>query len=136
MSRLAQHIPFIFNILKKPDPPLQTAQESEIDESPETSDIAEFVSMDNAPEDMSVYSGELQALFRTNGEETSFMRSSSTLLEQSKFIFAEIILGQLIVLALRKFLLLCRDYSNVSDERKIELSNSDVATEGTLLFLF
>ncbi|XP_055819141.1 protein ACCUMULATION AND REPLICATION OF CHLOROPLASTS 3, chloroplastic isoform X1 [Solanum dulcamara] len=100
LSRLAQHIPFIFKILKKPDPPLQTAQESEIDESPETSDMAEFVSMDNAPEDMSVYSGELQALFRTNGEETSFLR----------------------------------DYSNVSDERKIELSNSAVATEAPFVF--
>ncbi|KAK4380550.1 hypothetical protein RND71_002412 [Anisodus tanguticus] len=95
LSRLAQHIPFIFNILKKPDPPLQTAKESEIDETPEISDMAEFVSMDNAPEDMSVYSGELQALFPTNSEDTSFLR----------------------------------DY-NVSDERKIELSNSDVATEG------
>lgn len=130
MSRLAQHIPFIFNILKKPDPPLQTAKESEIDESPETSDMAEIVSMDNAPEDMSIYSGELPALFPTNGEETSFLRSSSTLLELSKFTF-EIILGRLIVLALREILLLCRDYNNVSDERKIELSNIDIATEGT-----
>ncbi|XP_047250227.1 protein ACCUMULATION AND REPLICATION OF CHLOROPLASTS 3, chloroplastic isoform X6 [Capsicum annuum] len=95
LSRLAQHIPFIFNILKKPDPPLQIAKESEIDESPETSDMAEFVSVDNAPEDIPVYSGELQALFPTSGEETSFLR----------------------------------DYNNVSDERKIELSNSDVATE-------
>ncbi|XP_015063167.1 protein ACCUMULATION AND REPLICATION OF CHLOROPLASTS 3 [Solanum pennellii] len=99
-SRLAQHIPFIFNILKKPDPPLLTAKESEIDESPETSDMAEFVSMDNTPEDMSIYSGELPALFPTNGEETSFLR----------------------------------DYNNVSDERKIELSNSDVATEAPLVF--
>ncbi|KAJ8574260.1 hypothetical protein K7X08_026065 [Anisodus acutangulus] len=99
LSRLAQHIPFIFNILKKPDPPLQTAKESEIDETPEISDMAEFVSMDNAPEDMSVYSGELQALFPTNSEDTSFLR----------------------------------DY-NVSDERKIELSNSDVATEAPLVF--
>ncbi|KAL3379389.1 hypothetical protein AABB24_000214 [Solanum stoloniferum] len=100
LSRLAQHIPFIFNILKKPDPPLQTAKESEIDESPETSDMAEIVSMDNAPEDMSIYSGELSALFPTNGEETSFLR----------------------------------DYNNVSDERKIELSNIDIATEAPLVF--
>ncbi|PHT73902.1 hypothetical protein T459_21179 [Capsicum annuum] len=100
LSRLAQHIPFIFNILKKPDPPLQIAKESEIDESPETSDMAEFVSVDNAPEDIPVYSGELQALFPTSGEETSFLR----------------------------------DYNNVSDERKIELSNSDVATEAPLVF--
>ncbi|KAM3324757.1 protein ACCUMULATION AND REPLICATION OF CHLOROPLASTS 3, chloroplastic isoform X2 [Capsicum chacoense] len=100
LSRLAQHIPFIFNILKKPDPPLQIAKESEIDASPETSDMAEFVSVDNAPEDIPVYSGELQALFPTSGEETSFLR----------------------------------DYNNVSDERKIELSNSDVATEAPLVF--
>ncbi|XP_059278682.1 protein ACCUMULATION AND REPLICATION OF CHLOROPLASTS 3, chloroplastic [Lycium ferocissimum] len=100
LSRLAQHIPFIFNILKKPDPPLQTAKESEIDETPEITDMAEFVSMDNAPEDMSIYSGELQALFPTNNEDTSFLR----------------------------------DYNDVSDERKIELSNSDVATEAPLVF--
>ncbi|CAN4087555.1 unnamed protein product [Withania somnifera] len=100
LSRLAQHIPFIFNILKKPDPPLQTAKESEIDESLETSDMAEFLSLDNEPEDMSVYSGELQALFPTNGEEASILR----------------------------------DYNSVSDERKIELSNSDVTTEAPLVF--
>lgn len=50
--------------------------------------MAEFVSMDNTPEDMSIYSGELPALFPTNGEETSFLRSFSTLLELSKFTFA------------------------------------------------
>lgn len=130
MSRLAQHIPFIFNILKKPDPPLQTAKES-VDESPETSDMEEFVSMDNAPEDMSVYSGELSALFATNGEEISSLRSSSTLLELYKFTFTAFIFGRHIVLALREILLLCRDYNNVADERKIELLNSDVSTEGT-----
>ncbi|MCD7454426.1 hypothetical protein HAX54_024825 [Datura stramonium] len=100
LSRLAQRIPFIFNILKKPDPPLQTAKQSEIDESPEISDMPEFVSMDNAPEDMSIYSGELQALFPSDSEDTSFLR----------------------------------DYNNVSDERKIELSNSNVATEAPLVF--
>ncbi|XP_070043981.1 protein ACCUMULATION AND REPLICATION OF CHLOROPLASTS 3, chloroplastic isoform X4 [Nicotiana tomentosiformis] len=106
-SRLAQHIPFIFNILKKPDPPPQTTKESEIDESPEISDTAEFVSVDNARKDESVYSGELLALFRTDSEGTSSLR----------------------------------DYDNVSDERKIELSNfdpcsstDDVGTEEPLVF--
>lgn len=51
-----------------------------------------------------------------------------------KFTFAEIILGRLLVLSHIEILLLCRDYNNVSDERKIELSNSDVATEGTYYF--
>lgn len=83
LSRLAQHIPFIFNILKKPDPPLQTAKES-VDESPETSDMEEFVSMDNAPEDMSVYSGELSALFATNGEEISSLRDYNNVADERK----------------------------------------------------
>ncbi|XP_016432425.1 protein ACCUMULATION AND REPLICATION OF CHLOROPLASTS 3, chloroplastic [Nicotiana tabacum] len=106
-SRLAQHIPFIFNILKKPDPPPQTTKEREIDESPEISDTAEFVSVDNARKDESVYFGELLALFRTDSEGTSSLR----------------------------------DYDNVSDERKIELSNfdpcsstDDVGTEEPLVF--
>nr|XP_016483591.1 PREDICTED: protein ACCUMULATION AND REPLICATION OF CHLOROPLASTS 3-like isoform X3 [Nicotiana tabacum] len=106
-SRLAQHLPFIFNILKKPDPPLQTAKESKIDESPVISDMAEFISVDNARKDESVYAGELQTLFRTDSEGASSLR----------------------------------DYDNVSDERKIELSNfdpysstDDVGTEEPLVF--
>nr|GMD20967.1 protein ACCUMULATION AND REPLICATION OF CHLOROPLASTS 3 [Ipomoea batatas] len=84
LSRLAQHFPFIFNILKKPDSPLYShtkeryslgnPQISDASNLQCTGEMLDMLSvdgtrpMDSGAEDASLYDEQLQEIFNTGGE--------------------------------------------------------------------
>ncbi|KAF7133548.1 hypothetical protein RHSIM_Rhsim09G0078600 [Rhododendron simsii] len=97
-SRLAQHFPFIVNLLRRKHPQSPEGEESYF---PEDQSFSEALNTDSGEmqseipahgtaEDFGIYSTELQTVLSTNGVETYFLRGSDSSFEKKDVEYSEI----------------------------------------------
>ncbi|KAH7839332.1 hypothetical protein Vadar_002756 [Vaccinium darrowii] len=97
-SRLAQHFPFIFNLLRRNRPQSPVAEDSyfpkdpsfsEAITAPDSGELQNEIPADRTAEDFDIYSTELQAVLSNNGGEMYYWRGYDSSLEQKDVEFSE-----------------------------------------------
>ncbi|XP_057478095.1 protein ACCUMULATION AND REPLICATION OF CHLOROPLASTS 3, chloroplastic isoform X2 [Actinidia eriantha] len=97
-SRVVEHFPFIFNLLRRHQPQSQDTQESYLSDGPSLSDtintpdsgeMPSMIPADRTAEGYGIYSAELQMLLGNDGDEINDLRGYGNTFEQTDVEFSQ-----------------------------------------------
>ncbi|GFZ15655.1 GTP binding protein [Actinidia rufa] len=97
-SRVVEHFPFIFNLLRRHHPQSQDTQESYLPDGPSLSDttntpdsgeMPSMIPADRTAEGYGIYSAELQMLLSNDGDEINDLRAYGNTFEQTDVEFSQ-----------------------------------------------